>query len=126
MLTQELKDKLLLAIERAEEPGACKYFDSDGKPLCVVGQLIAIEQPDFVIRSNYNTQGVPILSDAHPKLRSIFSQYGMMLLNDIQNIWDAPQERDEYDEVIYTRSEAELKKLMIQKVEEAFLAATES
>lgn len=60
MMTDTQRDNLLLAIARAEEPGACRYVnsqvtsevenavvvatDSDEiKPICVIGQLAVIE-----------------------------------------------------------------------------------
>jgi hypothetical protein len=39
-LTKEQKAELRTACERAEGPGACEYAKGNGKPMCVIGQLL--------------------------------------------------------------------------------------
>jgi hypothetical protein len=120
-LTPEQKDKLLLAIERAEGQSECQYYSNDdrSKPMCVVGQLIEIEKPGFglELRSAANKQGVYLLSDYHPEVEQILFPYGFRLLSELQSLWDNPAIVDDLGDIVHTMSEDEAKTAMFYLVE---------
>lgn len=82
-MTPEEKANLLLAIDRAEGPGECKYV-VDGKPHCVAAQLCAIEG---VSVEDLEAAGpTKIWSVDVQSIKSVVKKYP--LVEDLQSSWD--------------------------------------
>jgi hypothetical protein len=100
------KAKLHKAIDLAKEPGGCRYTDSNGSPVCVIGQYAFLLGPRVLARiadSKQHVQNFAIqqaLGIDHSEVRG---------LRDIQSLWDRIPE----DAPVYADDElAEIRKRM--------------
>jgi hypothetical protein len=78
-----LRSNLELAIDRAEGFGVCKYV-SQGRPVCVIAQLGAIEGVSIEEMERWNGS---IIRSVYPKVPK-FRKYNKELLTELQVIWD--------------------------------------
>jgi hypothetical protein len=84
------KENLLKAIESAKGFGRCKYFNDDGKPLCVIGQLLVIEGANSYEFEKFNTLPIcTLLENDDNKTKHYLSSYDAQLLDDLQSAWDS-------------------------------------
>lgn len=82
-MTKRQIEKLREAIRLAEGPGECKYCN--GGPLCVIGQLAAIEGIGVVRMRTWGTSGI---RDGATDFGRRLEAYPPALLERLQRIWD--------------------------------------
>ena len=82
-LAEKLRENLKTAIKLAKKPGACEYH-LNGKPCCVIGQLMHIENMDL----NVPNISIDVLFETKPKSFAKLKKYPLRLLSDLQFEWD--------------------------------------
>lgn len=105
---------LLTAIEQAKQPGECRYFrfglEGERQPLCVIGQLLAIENLLDDVDDMHNEHGQTVSA------LGIFEieQYDMELLGGLQETWDC--DISDYDKIAEARRQFEMFKASDEEV----------
>jgi hypothetical protein len=117
-LTKQQRDNLLLAIDRAEGFGACTYV-KDGKPLCVIAQLAAIEGVPVELMCMWGNQSV--YGIALPPALQAYDGFGFgaaSFLRKVQRCWDLLPALNDPDFDIAERRKQKMRDL----VEQAYAA----
>ena len=84
-LSEKLKDNIRQAIKLAKKPGMCEYtFPATGKPCCVIGQLMHIENMDLEVQNS----SIDFLLREGCKAVAGLKKYPLNLLTDLQCEWD--------------------------------------
>jgi hypothetical protein len=93
-MDNKYKEDLLKAIELAQNPGKCEYF-VDGKPMCVMGQLAAIngaKEKDFLFVKEQCIENILLCDNA---AKQYFENYPDGLLSSLQVNWDCTDKDEE-------------------------------
>lgn len=84
-MKEKLKDNLRKAIKLAKKPGMCQYtFPATGKPCCVIGQLMHIENMNLAVQNST----IDFLFREEYKAVAGLKKYPLNLLTDLQCEWD--------------------------------------
>lgn len=93
-MDNKYKEDLLKAIELAQNPGKCEYF-VDGKPMCVMGQLAAMngaKEEDF---EAVKEECIPRVLESDGVVKKYFENYPSDLLDNLQINWDCTDKNEE-------------------------------
>lgn len=84
-MTEEQIARLQTAIDKAENPGECRYV-VDGRPSCVIAQLYILEGGSVDTLEEWGATVIGcVLNERHP---AELAHYPKTLLQSLQYLWD--------------------------------------